>query len=172
MEDDAGGGSGYRGSGGAGRGGGYQGGRGGFGGPRGRGGFGGPRPFRPSPVKVGEEYDVKIDSLSRRGDSGVARIQGLVVFVANSKVGDAVRVRITKVGNGYATAEVVSGGGGGDSSNGSGSAANAADQQAAAAPAEKEGTAMPPSDDYGDAGDDGEEFDEGEGEEGEEREEK
>ena len=71
------------------------------------GGFRGPRPFRPSPVRVGEEYDVKIDSLSRRGDTGVARVQGLVIFVAETKVGDSVRIRITRVGRGYATAEVV-----------------------------------------------------------------
>lgn len=68
--------------------------------------FGGPRPFRPSPVRVGEEYDVKIESLSKRGDSGVARVQGLVIFVAGTKVGDNVKIRITKVGRGYATAEV------------------------------------------------------------------
>ena len=73
--------------------------------------FSGPRPFRPSPVKVGEEYDVKIESMSRRGDSGVAKVQGLVVFVPNTSVGDAVRVRITKIGNGYATAEVAGQGG-------------------------------------------------------------
>ena len=46
--------------------------------------FGGPRPFKPSPVRVGEEYDVKIESLSKRGDSGVARVQGLVIFVTGT----------------------------------------------------------------------------------------
>jgi len=79
------------------------------GGYRGGGGerrFGGPRPFRPSPVRVGEEYEVKIESMSKRGDSGVARVQGLVIFVAGTNVGDSVKVRITKVGRGYATAEV------------------------------------------------------------------
>ena len=76
---------------------------------RGQRRFGGPRPFRPSPVKVGEEYDVKIESMSRRGDSGVAKVQGLVVFVAGASVGDSVRVRITKVGSGYASAEVATG---------------------------------------------------------------
>jgi predicted RNA-binding protein with TRAM domain len=69
--------------------------------------FDGPRPFKPSPVRVGEEYDVKIESLSKRGDSGVARVQGLVIFVAGTKVGDAVKVKIAKVGRGYATAELV-----------------------------------------------------------------
>ena len=86
-------------------GGGYRGGSGGYGGGGGRR-FGGPRPFKPSPVRVGEEYDVKIESMSKRGDSGVARVQGLVIFVAGTKVGDSVRIRITKVGRGYATAEV------------------------------------------------------------------
>jgi predicted RNA-binding protein with TRAM domain len=100
LEDSSGygGDSGYRGSGG-----GYGGGSRGFGG---QGRFGGPRPFRPSPVRVGEEYDVKIESMSKRGDSGVARVQGLVIFVAGTNVGDSVKVRITKVGRGYATAEV------------------------------------------------------------------
>jgi predicted RNA-binding protein with TRAM domain len=86
-------------------GGGYRGGSGGYGGGGGRR-FGGPRPFKPSPVRVGEEYDVKIESMSKRGDSGVARVQGLVIFVAGTKVGDSVKIRITKVGRGYATAEV------------------------------------------------------------------
>ncbi|AIF83478.1 putative RNA-binding protein, contains TRAM domain [Candidatus Nitrososphaera evergladensis SR1] len=68
--------------------------------------FGGPRPFRLAPVSAGQEYDVTIESMSRRGDSGVAKIQGLVVFVAGTKAGDSVRIRITKVGSGFATAEV------------------------------------------------------------------
>lgn len=101
MEDS----SSYGGSSGSG---GYRGGYGGGGGGRRFGGnrFGGPRPFKPSPVRVGEEYDVKIESMSKRGDSGVARVQGLVIFVAGTNVGDNVKIRITKVGRGYATAEV------------------------------------------------------------------
>lgn len=82
-----------------------QGGGRGFNRPR----FVGPRPFRPSPVRVGEEYEVKIESLSKRGDSGVARVQGLVIFVVGTKVGDSVKVKITKVGRGYATADLVGG---------------------------------------------------------------
>lgn len=89
-----------------GRDGGYRGGGGGGRSFGGQGRFGGPRPFRPSPVRVGEEYEVKIESMSKRGDSGVARVQGLVIFVAGTNVGDSVKVRITKVGRGYATAEV------------------------------------------------------------------
>jgi predicted RNA-binding protein with TRAM domain len=100
-------GGGYRSSGygGGGYGGGGYGG-GGYGG-RGRGGgFGGPRPFRPAPVKVGDEYDVKIESMSKRGDAGVAKVEGLVIFVSGTNVGDSVRIKITKVGRGYATAEM------------------------------------------------------------------
>lgn len=76
-------------------------------GPRGPRHFGGPKPFRLAPVSVGQEYDVTIESTSRRGDSGVARIQGLVVFVAGARVGESMRVRITKLGSGFATAEKV-----------------------------------------------------------------
>ena len=46
--------------------------------------------------------------MSKRGDAGVAKVEGLVIFVAGTKVGDAVKIRITKVGRGYATAEIAS----------------------------------------------------------------
>jgi predicted RNA-binding protein with TRAM domain len=74
------------------------------------GGFTGPKPFRPSPVRVGEEFDVRIESMSKRGDAGVAKVEGLVIFVTGTKVGDNVRIRITKVGRGYATAEIAGAG--------------------------------------------------------------
>jgi predicted RNA-binding protein with TRAM domain len=79
----------------------------GFQGGRGRGGFAGQRPFRPAPIRVGEEYDVKIESISKRGDAGVAKIEGLVIFVAGTKVGDNVRIKISRVGRGYAIAETM-----------------------------------------------------------------
>jgi predicted RNA-binding protein with TRAM domain len=59
------------------------------------------------PVKVGEEYDVKIEAMSKRGDSGVAKIEGMVIFVANTKVGDQVKIKIKRVGMGYAIADLV-----------------------------------------------------------------
>jgi predicted RNA-binding protein with TRAM domain len=64
------------------------------------------RSFR-IPVKVGEEYDVKIEAMSKRGDAGVAKIEGMVIFVANTKEGDQVKIKISRVGMGYAIAEVV-----------------------------------------------------------------
>ena len=64
------------------------------------------RSFR-IPVKVGEDYDVKIEAMSKRGDAGVAKIEGMVIFVANTKEGDEVKIKITRVGMGYAIADVV-----------------------------------------------------------------
>ncbi|HEX9319917.1 MAG TPA: TRAM domain-containing protein [Nitrososphaeraceae archaeon] len=72
-----------------------------------RGGrFGGPKAPK-TPVSVGEEYKVKIEDLSRQG-KGVAKIDGFVILVNNTRPGDRVMIRITKVGNGYAAAEVFS----------------------------------------------------------------
>ena len=81
--------------------------RSGFQGGRGHGGFAGQRPFRPAPIRVGEEYDVKIESISKRGDAGVAKIEGLVIFVAGTKIGDNVKIKISRVGRGYAIAEIM-----------------------------------------------------------------
>ncbi|MDW3625954.1 MAG: TRAM domain-containing protein [Nitrososphaeraceae archaeon] len=64
------------------------------------------RSFR-IPVKVGEEYDVKIEAMSKRGDAGVAKIEEIVIFVANTKEGDEVKIKINRVGMGYAIADVV-----------------------------------------------------------------
>lgn len=66
----------------------------------------GPRRFGPAPVEEGKEYEVDIAEISRRGE-GLARIQGFVIFVPETKVGEHVKVRITRVANRFATAEVV-----------------------------------------------------------------
>jgi predicted RNA-binding protein with TRAM domain len=75
-------------------------GRGGF---RGRGERGG---FAPKPVEVGKEYDVEIQEVSRRGE-GIARIQGLVIFVPSAKQGDHPKIKITRISRRFAEAEVV-----------------------------------------------------------------
>ena len=97
-------------------GGGY--GRGG-GGSYGRGGGGGrgydrgydrsqDRNRGPAPVEEGQEVDVTIDSVGKRGD-GIARINNFVVFVPGTNQGDQVKVRITSVRGNFATGEVVTG---------------------------------------------------------------
>ncbi len=92
-------------------------GRGGFGGGRSfgggsRGGFGGDRPrferSEPAPVKVGEEYDVTISEVGSRGD-GIARVQNFVVFVPDTKQGEAVKIRIKELRGRSAVGEKVSG---------------------------------------------------------------
>jgi predicted RNA-binding protein with TRAM domain len=58
------------------------------------------------PAKEGKENEAKITEPSRRED-GIARIQGLVVFVSKGKVGDYVKFKITHIGKSYATVEVI-----------------------------------------------------------------
>lgn len=60
------------------------------------------------PVKVGEELDVTISEVSRRGD-GVARVQGFVIFIPNTKQGDQAKIRIKEIRPSFATAEIVDG---------------------------------------------------------------
>ncbi len=70
--------------------------------------FGRSNEFPPKPVEVGKEYDVEIQEMSRRGE-GVARIQGLVVFIPNTKTGDHVKIRVKSISRRFAEAEVVGG---------------------------------------------------------------
>jgi predicted RNA-binding protein with TRAM domain len=61
------------------------------------------------PVEVGNEYDVEITDRGKSGTTdGIAKIQGLVIFVKDGKVGDKVRVKITAIGERFAKAELVS----------------------------------------------------------------
>ncbi|AKB76389.1 translation initiation factor IF-2 subunit beta [Methanosarcina lacustris Z-7289] len=60
----------------------------------------------PVPVEEGEVYDVTIQDLARQGD-GIARIEGFVVFVPGTKVGDEVRIKIERVLPKYGFASLV-----------------------------------------------------------------
>ena len=62
--------------------------------------------FPPKPVEVGKEYEVDVQETSRRGE-GIARIQGLVTFIPNTKPGDHVKIKITRISRRFAEAEVV-----------------------------------------------------------------
>ena len=62
------------------------------------------------PVETGKEYTVDITDTGRSGD-GIARIEGLVIFVKNAKVGDkSVKIKVNSVGDRFATAEVAAAG--------------------------------------------------------------
>lgn len=59
-----------------------------------------------APIKVGDEIDVSIEAKGAQGD-GIAKVKGFVVFVPNTKQGDNVRVKITKVFKKVGFGEVV-----------------------------------------------------------------
>ena len=69
---------------------------------------GGRRDFQRSfaPVKVGDELEVKIESVGEKGD-GVAKKDGFVLFVPGTKQGDEVRIKVTRVLAKVGFAEVV-----------------------------------------------------------------
>ena len=58
------------------------------------------------PVEEGKTYDVNIQDLGRNGD-GIARIEGFVVFVPNTNVGDEVQIKVERVLPKFAFATVV-----------------------------------------------------------------
>jgi predicted RNA-binding protein with TRAM domain len=49
-----------------------------------------------APVTVGAEYDTKIEDTAREGD-GIARVEGFVIFVPGTQVGDQVKIQIDRV---------------------------------------------------------------------------
>jgi len=58
-----------------------------------------------APVKVGDEIDVKIEAVGKKGD-GIVKKDGFVLFVPNTKEGQEVKIRITKVLSNVGFAEV------------------------------------------------------------------
>ena len=61
---------------------------------------------RAAPVNVGDEIDVKIEAVGEKGD-GIAKKEGFVLFVPNTKEGQEVKIRVTKVLQKVGFAEVV-----------------------------------------------------------------
>jgi predicted RNA-binding protein with TRAM domain len=59
-----------------------------------------------APLNVGDTYDVSIEDVGREGD-GIARVEGFVVFVPNTKKGDNVKIRISKVSRRVGFGEVI-----------------------------------------------------------------
>lgn len=59
-----------------------------------------------APVAEGQTYDVTIEDTAKKGD-GIARIEGFVIFVPGTKVGDKVTIKVNKVMKKFAVAEIV-----------------------------------------------------------------
>lgn len=62
--------------------------------------------FKRCPVEMGKEYEVDVMETSRQGE-GMARIQGFVIYIADAKLGDHVKIKITRIGGKNANAEIV-----------------------------------------------------------------
>jgi predicted RNA-binding protein with TRAM domain len=58
------------------------------------------------PVEIGNEYEVDITETTPNG-AGIARIKGFLVLIDNPKLGDHVKVMITKTDPLSAEAEIV-----------------------------------------------------------------
>jgi len=61
---------------------------------------------RSVPIEEGETYDVTIEDIARQGD-GIARVEGFVIFVPGTKVGDEVQIKVERVLPKFAFASVV-----------------------------------------------------------------
>jgi predicted RNA-binding protein with TRAM domain len=77
-----------------------------------RGGYGDRegRSFGPKPVEVGRVYDLEVTDTSKRGE-GVAKVEGLVVFIPGARPGQKLKVRITRVSQRFAVGEPAGAGG-------------------------------------------------------------
>lgn len=59
----------------------------------------------PSPVEVGEKYEVEITDTGKEGD-GIARVDNFVLFVQGAGVGETVDVEVTDVKKTFGIAKV------------------------------------------------------------------
>jgi predicted RNA-binding protein with TRAM domain len=62
--------------------------------------------FKRCPVELGEELEVEISELSPKGE-GIAKNQGFVIYVADTKIGDHVKVKITRITDKAANAQII-----------------------------------------------------------------
>jgi predicted RNA-binding protein with TRAM domain len=62
--------------------------------------------FKRYPVELGEELEVEITELSPK-EEGIAKVQGLVVYVPNAKLGNHVRIKIMHIDGKTAKAEMI-----------------------------------------------------------------
>ncbi len=69
-------------------------------------GYSRPRFNVKKPVELDKEYEADIEDISRRGD-GIAKIEGFIIFVPNTKQGEHVKFKVTRVGSRFAIGELV-----------------------------------------------------------------
>ena len=57
-------------------------------------------------MKVNDELNVKIEKLSNLG-FGIAKVDGMVIFVENACPKDELKIKLTKISKNYANASIV-----------------------------------------------------------------
>jgi predicted RNA-binding protein with TRAM domain len=62
--------------------------------------------FKRCPVELGEELEVEITELSPKGE-GTAKSQGFVIYVPDTKPGDRVKIKVNRITEKAANAQVV-----------------------------------------------------------------
>ena len=62
--------------------------------------------FKRCPVELGEELEVEISELSPKGE-GIARSQGFVIYVPDTKPGDRVKIKVIRITEKAANGQVV-----------------------------------------------------------------
>jgi predicted RNA-binding protein with TRAM domain len=62
--------------------------------------------FKRYPVELGEELEVDITEMSPK-EEGIAKVQGLVVYIPNAKSGDHVKIKVTRIDGQTAKAEII-----------------------------------------------------------------
>lgn len=62
--------------------------------------------FKRYPVEVGEELEVDITEFSPK-EEGIAKVQGLVVYVPNAQPGNHVKIKILQTDGKAAKAEII-----------------------------------------------------------------
>ncbi len=62
--------------------------------------------FKRCPVELGEELEAEITELSPKGE-GIAKNQGFVIYVADTKVKDHVKIKIIRITGKTAKAQVI-----------------------------------------------------------------
>ena len=58
------------------------------------------------PVEEGKEYTITIVDIGSKGD-GIAKVDGFIIFVPETKVGQIVKVKVTRVMNKSAFAKKI-----------------------------------------------------------------
>ena len=58
------------------------------------------------PFEIGDEYEVDVEDIAPNGE-GIAKIKGFLIFIANAKLKEHLKVKITHLESGCADAQIV-----------------------------------------------------------------